>query len=346
MVWKQLVLVPVLMITLWFAPALGAPYHSSLIVFGDSLSDTGNDFIASRGAIPASPYYQGRFSNGPTYLDQLARNLGLPSTPSLAGGTNTAFGGARTNRQSFSPAFSILNQVQAYVDHTPVADPQALFVLFGGANNLQDVIPRAAADPSNAATLIHAAIQQTVGDLSTMLDRLTAIGARTIVVPNAPNLGLTPRFNEPGPNVGALARSVTQSFNEAFDTMLNTHTGAHLIRVDSFGFFNSLAANPEMFGLTNVTARCYTGDDLTFTSGGSVCENPASFLFWDGIHPSSVPHRLFGDFVTASVVPEPETAILLLTGIAILISARLRVCHHTSPSREVQGLRVPASHLD
>ena len=288
----QLVLVPVIM-ALWFAHALAGPY-SSLIVFGDSLSDTGNDFIASRGAIPASPYSQGRFSNGPTYVDELAHNLGLPSTPSRAGGTNTAFGGARTNRQPFSPAFSILNQVQAYVDRTPVADPDALFVVFGGANNLQDVILPAAADPSNAATLTRGVIQQTMGDLSTILDQLTAIGARTIVVPNAPNLGLTPRFNEPGPNVGALARSVTQSFNEALETMLDTHTGSHLIRVDSFAFFNSVAANPQMFSLTNVTARCYTGDDLTFNGGGSVCENPASFLFWDGIHPTSVPHRLFG----------------------------------------------------
>lgn len=264
---KQLVLIPLIM-TLWFAQALAGPY-SGLIVFGDSLSDTGNDLIASRGAIPASPYHQGRFSNGPTYVDELAHNLGLPSTPSLAGGTNTAFGGARTNRQPFSPAFSILNQVQAYVDRTPAADPAALFVVFGGANNLQDVILSAAADPSNAATLTRQGIQQTVGDLSTILDQLTDIGARTIVVPNAPNLGLAPRFNEPGPTVGALARSVTQSFNEAFETMLNAHTGAHLIRVDSFAFFNSVAANPQMFGLTNVTARCYTGDDLTFTGGGS-----------------------------------------------------------------------------
>jgi phospholipase/lecithinase/hemolysin len=38
--------------------------------------------------------------------------------------------------------------------------------------------------------------------------------------------------------------------------------------------------------------------------------DPTSFLFWDGTHPSSVPHRLFGEFVTASVVPEPQAAIL------------------------------------
>lgn len=152
MAWIQLPLISILLIGLSISPAVAAPYNS-LIVFGDSLSDTGNDLIASRGTIPASPYYQGRFSNGPNYLDKLAQNLGLSSTPSLAGGTNTAFGGARTNRQPFNPAFSILNQVQTYVSQTTQADPHALFVLFGGANNLQNVIPRASTDPSNAATL-------------------------------------------------------------------------------------------------------------------------------------------------------------------------------------------------
>lgn len=52
------------------------------------------------------------------------------------------------------------------------------------------------------------------------------------------NLGLTPRFNEPGPNVGGLGTSVTRSFNDAYEAMLNTHSGVDLIRVNSFAFFN------------------------------------------------------------------------------------------------------------
>jgi hypothetical protein len=51
-------------------------------------------------------------------------------------------------KEPFNPAFSLLNQVQTYVSQTTQADPHALFVLFGGANNLQDVIPRAASDPT------------------------------------------------------------------------------------------------------------------------------------------------------------------------------------------------------
>ena len=49
----------------------GSPY-SALYAFGDSLSDVGNVFAASRGTEPARPYFQGRFSNGPIWLDYLA----------------------------------------------------------------------------------------------------------------------------------------------------------------------------------------------------------------------------------------------------------------------------------
>src|ERR1700682_2529932 len=60
----------------------GAQDHSvdAFFVFGDSLSDTGNDFIATKfqlGLDPAIPpsesphatYFQGRFSNGPVAFE-------------------------------------------------------------------------------------------------------------------------------------------------------------------------------------------------------------------------------------------------------------------------------------
>ena len=78
------------------ATASAAPY-TGLVVFGDSLSDVGNDTIVTGGTFPGPAYYQGRFSNGVNYVDDLAAKLGLPApTPSVAGGTDYAYGGART----------------------------------------------------------------------------------------------------------------------------------------------------------------------------------------------------------------------------------------------------------
>ena len=74
--------------------APGAPY-TALYAFGDSLTDTGNVSLATFGLLPAAPYADRSFSNGPVWAQDLAQSLGLPPLqPSLAGGTDFAYGGA------------------------------------------------------------------------------------------------------------------------------------------------------------------------------------------------------------------------------------------------------------
>jgi len=81
------------------------PTYDKLIVFCDSYCDVGNIFALTGGAEPAAPYYNGRFSNGPIWLDHVAGFLGVPLKPSALGGTDYAFGGAWSPRESLSPAF-------------------------------------------------------------------------------------------------------------------------------------------------------------------------------------------------------------------------------------------------
>ena len=71
-----------------------APSYDNLYVFGDSYCDVGNILAVTGGAQPAAPYYNGRFSNGPIWLDHVAGFLGLPLKASELGGTDYAFGGA------------------------------------------------------------------------------------------------------------------------------------------------------------------------------------------------------------------------------------------------------------
>ena len=77
--------------------ATADPIYSSMFVFGDSLSDGGNAFLRTGGLYPPPPYAQ-RISNGPVAVEYLATMLGVPLTPSLAGGTNCAVGGAATTQ--------------------------------------------------------------------------------------------------------------------------------------------------------------------------------------------------------------------------------------------------------
>lgn len=93
----------------------GQANYNAMYVFGDSLSDTGNDFVASSAGpmVPAIPpsvspfatYWRGRFTNGPVaveYLwDLMRKKAGSEIAPSLATpnlsaktAVSFAFGGA------------------------------------------------------------------------------------------------------------------------------------------------------------------------------------------------------------------------------------------------------------
>lgn len=65
--------------------AAHAATYPAIYSFGDSLSDVGNALIASTIAKDPVPlpafYFDGRFSNGPNWVDDLAAKLGLSVSP-------------------------------------------------------------------------------------------------------------------------------------------------------------------------------------------------------------------------------------------------------------------------
>ena len=71
--------------------------YSGLYSFGDSLSDTGNVFATTHAPVTGVPFFNGDYNNEPVWVDLLGPMLGLASpTASETGGTNYAWGGART----------------------------------------------------------------------------------------------------------------------------------------------------------------------------------------------------------------------------------------------------------
>src|SRR5262245_39856768 len=102
-----------------------APPFSKVYVFADSNLDNGNVFIATS-ADPNDPYPttppsppddHGRYSNGPLWVEVMAARLGLPNpAPSLAGGTDYAWGGATTG-PGLSPfgSWNLGKQIDSFV---------------------------------------------------------------------------------------------------------------------------------------------------------------------------------------------------------------------------------------
>lgn len=285
-----------------------ASAYSTLYVFGDSLSDTGNLYTLT-GGIPLAPYDSGRFSNGPNWVDTLAANLGLASTAALQGGTNFAWGGAPTGAPFASSVPTLTQQVATYLGGTGgFADPNGLYVVFGGGNDIRQ-----------------GSITGSVANIEAMITSLAAAGATTFLVPNLPNIGLTPEAQSGGPGVIAGATFLSTMFNAQLAAalpLLSSGLGVTIFELDVFGIVNSVVANPGAFGLTNASAACYTGP-LGVGGPAPTCANPDEYLFWDKIHPTSAAHQILGN-AASSVIPVPAAVWLFGSALGVMAWMRRR----------------------
>lgn len=324
--------------------AQAGPY-SNLYVFGDSLSDSGNDLNVSSGAFPVAAYYTdgsntGRFTNGLNYADRLAQGLGLALTPSTAGGTNYAYGGARSDyvrpdvAAAYPDVLSFKQQIAQYVGLGAPADPNALYVLWIGSNDMADAIGQSlglGGDP----TPIQNRIGQTLSDLVTGFVTLEALGAKHFAIGNVADLGLTPRVRDlatafGNPGIAALATGASEAYNNALALTLPAYTlpTSDVSLIDAFGIQRELTQNPAAFGLSNVTSACYDGEaDGSPLSGGptpTVCATPDQYLYFDYEHPTAALHALVAERLMAEV-PEPTALSLMFAGLGMLgFSARRR----------------------
>lgn len=337
------------------APALSfaAVPYTNLYVLGDSLSDTGNvkrvydAIVAGNGGnsplpgqlgtqIPPPPYYLdgaggATFSNGLNYSQVLAAKLGLSATASLLGGTNYAFGGARTDYQIYqfaSPSFLGLTaqRDRLLADHPAGLDPNALYVVFGGGNNVQDMLT-GVRSPGNTGLGPPSTVQETVADISSVVSSLYGAGAQHLILANVPNVSLVPRIvelNNPAATTGAFQASV--GINLGIDAIIAAHAaaGRDIRKLDVFDLLNDTLANAAALGFTNTTGRAYDGDDLGFVTIGDVVDNPDEYFFWDGIHPTWRVHEILGNAAYVVAVPEPQTWLLLAVGLVLLTTLARR----------------------
>jgi phospholipase/lecithinase/hemolysin len=305
------------------APAAAAlRTYSALYAFGDSLSDPGNLHALTAGRVPGAPYFDGRFSSGYTFVDQLSLHLfGSPSVPFVGNpgrGTNFAVGGAKTNTENFAlPSFPLptgmLAQFSIYDDLVDQGDSNALYVVYGGANDMFDLFQELPPNPADWSAARDAVIGGAMQNISSIVSGLAGHGAVSFLVPNLPDLGAIPRLRD-GP-LSAFASETSQQFNVALDALVDEFSGSGLsvYELNVFSLLQQALADPAAFGFTDATDPCYKGDIFDGVRPDT-CADPSLFVFWDSVHPSGHAHEHLGTAAFAVVrgVPEPQTSVLLL----------------------------------
>lgn len=259
--------------------------YDAIYVFGDSYCDVGNLFIATGGAEPPAPYYNGRFSNGPLWIEHVAGGLGLPMTASLNGGTDYAFAGAFATAPQPIPGGgsipSVPQQVELYLSqHGGKADPNALYILEGGGN---DILDATGGSPGELGLQIASALAG-----SELL--LRRAGAKHFVIPNLFNVGLLPA-GQANAAFDAVAVTATNKYLNEFLAFEDFIEGIHIVRLDVFSLIQSVETDSTHYGFTNITTPCLTT---------TLCSDPDHTLFWDTHHPTEFGQNLFA--VTAEVV--------------------------------------------
>jgi phospholipase/lecithinase/hemolysin len=280
--------------------------YSAVYAFGDSLSDAGNISIGTLGNLPVAGVYSGgRFSNGNVWVQDLAQNLGLPAVkPSLAGGTDYAYGGAETGATSVHAAnpTDLASQLGQFVASVPHPSPTALYTVWAGSNDVLDI-----ANSTETPAQQQTSLQQAVTNETAFINGLVAHGAKNLVVMDVPDLGKTP-YEMARPASDATSTALAQTYNADLGAALQqivASGAASIDYVNTFALLDTAIANPGAYGLTNVTQPVWTGN-LTDTHSGALNATGAAqngFLFFDDLHPTAAGHSLLASAVTQSLTP-------------------------------------------
>jgi len=281
---------------------------TAIVAFGDSLSDLGNTAATVSNLITDynSYYYdQGRWSDGPVWVENLARQLGLPALQRNDGanlyGTDFAWGGS-TSGTGYTIEYlaNLQEQTSLYIEllSTKYARMPAigstLFTVWSGGN---DVIYYVEDDTPVTP-------QQICNNIADAITDLYRAGARYFLVPNLPPLGDKPNYLH-----NKTYHDKANAFVSAYNPLLQTRlallqqqlSGIRIFPFNIYNLFKAVIMNPKGFKLTNVTDPAFRPNDDPFENYGSVVANPDQYLFWDTTHPTRMGHAIIATALEGAV---------------------------------------------
>lgn len=276
---------------------LASPLHD-IVVFGDSLSDNGNLYEIMKHQLPPSPpYYEGRFSNGPVWIEHLIASY-FPESPTTHL-LNYAYGGAGVSEEEGDDEvlFTLRREINDYLlAHHGKASEDSLFVVWIGSNNYLGF----PSDTDDTLREVHAGIVRG-------LQRLVEKGAKHILVVNLPDLGRTPAAVEFDSIdvMTYLAKTHNSMLIQSVENFRQEYPEVEWLYYDLYQTLDDVLTNPQSYGFTNITDACLSSvEEITKNSvlkmvasvkpkmKSDKCD---SYLFFDLVHPTALAHRVLGE---------------------------------------------------
>ncbi|HWW08503.1 SGNH/GDSL hydrolase family protein [Collimonas sp.] len=321
------------------ASAAPARPFSRIVVFGDSYSDAGNangsqalsrSLLQPNGPVAVDAalsqveapdrvhYWQGHWSNGKTAVEKLAARYKIALDDYAVGGAKSDAGNYYTWLTPYIKT-GVLGQIERFKKTlgSKAGDPDALCVIFISANDLFLYVDSNVAD-SSAMPLTTSALQaladQSVANIDTALQALTALGAKRVMVVGVPDLSLLPWAR--GQNFQGLVKKPVNFVNESktFQDRINSRlaselpSSAHRLGIQVY-YFDYLAASVEIRknavknGYRNLTDACQPGGSTG--NFRAACSNPDSYYFWDEYHPTRRTHQLIANAMYKALERRP-----------------------------------------
>lgn len=263
--------------------AVSKTSNAKFVLFGDSLSDNGNTYEYSHHTKPsASAYYQGRYSNGPIWIDYVLTILFPNSSKQRL--LNYAFGGAGVLR-SQPHVFVLSQEIDSYLlTHVARPDADTWFVMWIGANDYL-------LHPDSSAEDVH----KVIAEMERNIVRLVQQGAKHVIVMGLPDLGLLPYAEDL--EVQAPLSTLTKLHNAQFKLSITKlqarfpQADWHYIDIDQT--FTSLIAHPKQYGFKRTHERCLepniSGKKTWISKKQTDCRQ---YVFFDQFHPTTYVHQI------------------------------------------------------
>ncbi|KAJ2157042.1 hypothetical protein GGF46_004773 [Coemansia sp. RSA 552] len=286
------------------AVAAPADMVPNLVVFGNSMSDTGNAMALD----PTLSHFDGRMSNSYLWDEYAAKLLGMQLV-------NRAYSGASTNNE-FSPIRiatnatlpSLHDQVSMWLEKKPTKfhlDNDVIEIEIGSNDifyHMGDLLSGIVDLPTLASSI--------AGHIAAEVDALTAAGYKNVFVWNLPSIEKAPLAATMGSEL--MVAPIISAVNTAIGTALAAGSRAQGVHMLDLHSLMNIALEPnvlEALAITDSTTACFDNVKTVDTSEDvPVCSNPDEHFFYDRVHPASRVHYLWG--AIASIVTRDPSAVV------------------------------------